>query len=261
MIRLIACDIDGTLLQNHVRKLNPEVFPLIREFIHSGGIFVAASGRQYANLQRLFEPVKEDISYICENGSLVIHQDEILFRSTIAKETGQQILQSILEKDGCELLLSGVDTCYLQPKEEAYLVHMRDDVKNNVTVVEDIFSVTEPYLKISACDRTHFDATQDYFAKKFGNLVTVVTSGNAWIDMMPPGVHKGMAIRLLSEKFQIPLSDIMAIGDSCNDIEMLQCVGYPVAMSNAHERVKSLCPYETSLVEDTLYKVIHSVFK
>ena len=260
MIKLIACDIDGTLLQNHARKLNPEVFPLIREFIHSGGIFVVASGRQYANLQRLFEPIKDEISYICENGSLVIHQDEILFRSAISKETGHEILRSILEKDGCELLLSGVNTCYLQPKEEAYLLHMRDDVKNNVTVVEDIFSVDEPYLKISACDRTQFDATQDYFSRKFGHIVTVVTSGNAWIDMMPPGVHKGMAIQLLSEKFHIPLSEIMAIGDSCNDMEMLQCVGYPVAMANAHPNVKALCSYETTLVEDTLYKVIHSFF-
>ena len=260
MIKLIACDIDGTLLQNHARKLNPEVFPLIRQFIHSGGIFVVASGRQYANLQRLFEPIKDDITYICENGSLVIHQDEILFRSTISRDIGQQILQSILDKTGCELLLSGIHTCYLQPKEETYLLHMRDDVKNNVTVVDDIFSVEEPYLKISACDRKDFDETQDYFNRKFGQIVTVVTSGNAWIDMMPPGVHKGMAITLLSEKFQIPLSDIMAIGDSCNDIEMLQCVGYPVAMANARPEVKALCPYETSLVEDILYKVIHSLF-
>ena len=73
MIKLIASDLDGTLLQNGAQELNPKVFDQIRALAENGIRFVAASGRQYPNLRRLFAPVQDDISYIAENGSLCIH--------------------------------------------------------------------------------------------------------------------------------------------------------------------------------------------
>ena len=57
MIRLIASDIDGTLLQNNARTLSEELFDLIRKLHRSGILFVPASGRQYLNLRSLFAPV------------------------------------------------------------------------------------------------------------------------------------------------------------------------------------------------------------
>ena len=66
MIKLIASDLDGTLLQNGAQRLNPEVFDMIRTLKSHGILFTAASGRQYTNLRRLFAPVKDDIAYVAE---------------------------------------------------------------------------------------------------------------------------------------------------------------------------------------------------
>ena len=63
MIKLVASDLDGTLLLNGAQKLPEELFPLIRGLKKEGILFVAASGRQYANMKRLFEPVLEAVSY------------------------------------------------------------------------------------------------------------------------------------------------------------------------------------------------------
>ena len=78
MIKLIASDLDGTLLQNGAQELDPLIFDQIRELKEMGIHFVAASGRQYPNLQRLFAPVQDEISYIAENGSLCIHDGKTL---------------------------------------------------------------------------------------------------------------------------------------------------------------------------------------
>ena len=78
MIQYIASDVDGTLLHGHATTLNPELFDIIRQLKEHGIHFIAASGRQYKNLQRLFAPVKDDISYVAENGSMCVHDGKIV---------------------------------------------------------------------------------------------------------------------------------------------------------------------------------------
>ena len=70
-IRVIASDFDGTILKDGAQHVDEVYFPLIRELKSMGISFIAASGRQYANLRRLLWPVADEISYICENGALI----------------------------------------------------------------------------------------------------------------------------------------------------------------------------------------------
>lgn len=70
MIKLIASDLDGTLLQNGAQRPSPKIFDLILRLKEKGIHFAAASGRQLYSQHQLFAPVKNDISYIAENGSL-----------------------------------------------------------------------------------------------------------------------------------------------------------------------------------------------
>ena len=65
MIKLVASDLDGTLLLNGAQQLPEEIFPLIRELKKLGILFVAASGRQYPNMRRLFDPVADEMAFIC----------------------------------------------------------------------------------------------------------------------------------------------------------------------------------------------------
>ena len=69
-IRLIASDIDGTLLQNGRTEITPQLFSQVRALKERGIIFCAASGRQHGSLRKLFQPVETEIYYICENGAI-----------------------------------------------------------------------------------------------------------------------------------------------------------------------------------------------
>ena len=120
MIKLIASDLDGTLLQNGAQELDPLRFDQIRELKEMGIHFVAASGRQYPNLQRLFAPVQDEISYIAENGSLCIHDGKTLSKGLIPRELGNRIIDAIHSCSGCECIVSGEQVCYSDSVNEVF---------------------------------------------------------------------------------------------------------------------------------------------
>ena len=86
MIKLIATDIDGTLIREGSSALPEEIFDLIRELRKRNLYFAAASGRQYMGLKRLFSPVADQMLFISENGSNVVWKDEELYASVIDPE-------------------------------------------------------------------------------------------------------------------------------------------------------------------------------
>lgn len=253
MIKLIASDLDGTLLQNGAQSLGPEVCSLIERLKEKGILFVAASGRQYGNLQRLFAPVKDSIAYICENGCLSFYQNRKIHKEVMSYELGQEILGAIWEKDTAEILLSGEHTSYIQPKKRAYYLHLRDVVKNSVTVVPDIFQVDEDYFKISIYEEKGItEGEAAYWHNLFDEKATVVTSGNEWLDTMPLGVNKGLAMEKMLNYLGIAWDECAAFGDNYNDIEMLQKVKYNFVMDNAPGDIRQISPYHASRVEDVL---------
>jgi len=262
MIKLIACDIDGTLLPKGTGEVSGEILELIRALEKQGRRFVPASGRQYPNLRKLFKTVAGELSYICENGALVIDGEETLFRHQMEHELGQRILTLIMETPKAEALLSGRDTCYIQPKDENYVSHMKEFVGNQVTVVDDILSTKEEYIKVSIYEKAGIDKRFAYWQQCFENdkEVTVVTSGNEWIDIIPKGITKASALAVLGQQFQINPVEMMAIGDNLNDLSMLNYVKVGVAMASGHHEVRKSCKYETKSVEDTLREVLGGVY-
>ena len=86
MIKLIASDLDGTLLYGRGNSVSEEMFEMIREMKRKGIIFAAASGRQYHNLKKLFAPVWKDMAFICENGAAVFYEDQLIAEQVVPKE-------------------------------------------------------------------------------------------------------------------------------------------------------------------------------
>lgn len=252
MIRLIVSDLDGTLLLNGSQSLPKGICDQILELKKRGILFAAASGRQYANLRRLFAPVQDEIAYICENGCLVCYRGKTLYKAEMEWETGQKILRAIMEKDTAEALLSGEDTSYIQPKDPEYRYRLEHIVKNNVTVVPDILKTPEPYFKISVYEKEGIRSTGSYWEERFSNQVTVVTSGNEWLDMMPLQVNKGTAFQVLLDHLGISKEQCMVFGDNYNDVEMLQMAGFGFAMDSAQPDIQKICGWHTDTVGHAL---------
>lgn len=250
-IRLIACDLDGTLLLDGAQSLNEDTCSLIHALKEKGILFFAASGRQYTNLQRLFAPIKDEIGYICENGCVSFYQGKMICQSFMDHALGLEIIEAIKSEEGAEVLLSGLKTSYLQPKSPWFGHHISKVVKNDVTIVPDITKTTEPYMKISLCEKGGLQ-DKEKWEERFQDRCTVVTGGNIWLDFMPKGVNKATALEKVLAYLGIDRKECMAIGDNDNDREMLASAGFPVAMKSAKKEIRALSAYETATVEELL---------
>ena len=256
MLKLIASDIDGTLLQNGKRELSLQAVEQIKQLKEMGILFAAASGRQYAVLRNLFEPVKDDIAYICENGAMVVYKGKILHKDVFERALAEEMAHSILNREDMEIIVSGEKSYYIQPKRKEFAEYMLQTVKGKVTIVEDIFKVQEDIMKISMYRESGLEEMLLYWKNIFGSRATVVTSGHAWLDMMPMTADKGTGMRVLQKYFLVSPDFCAAFGDNLNDLEMLHEVTYSFAVGNAKKEVKETAKYETERVETVLEKII-----
>ena len=254
-VKLIACDLDGTLLLNGAQDLQSDTCALIHALLDRGVIFFAASGRQYTNLRRLFAPIADEIGYLCENGALSFWRGKKIHKETMEKSLAQEIIRAIWDTKGGEVLLSGEMASYLQPKTHEYFLHMRDVVKNDVVLVDDIFSTNEDYMKISLYEKGGVKNERAWH-DKFGERCTVVTGGNDWLDMMPLGVNKASALKKILAELNINARDCMAIGDNDNDREMLELAGLPATVVSAKSEIRAICELETDTVENLFRHIL-----
>lgn len=256
MIKLVASDLDGTLLQGGAQELTPRAVDLIHRLTEKGIHFVAASGRQYDNERRVFDAIKDEISYVAENGSICVHQGEVISRSTINPDLCNRILAEIKKENNFEIVVSREDTCFIEDNDSDFVDHIVNVMRNTTELIDDIRNVDGPILKIAICnmkDGPHIiDKYLHHLQNLFGNEIKVVTSGNIWIDFIAPGTNKGAALAELLKILKIKPEECIAFGDQYNDIEMLQYVGTSYAMSNAAPGISYYSTYVTDSVEDVL---------
>lgn len=248
MIKLIASDLDGTLLQNGAQSLPEDVIPFIEKLsIEHGILFVAASGRQYPNLVRLFGSASKHMAFICENGSLVFYQDKLLISHPMEKSVALTISHDILSLPGCELQISGEKTCYLIPKNQRFVDRMVNHVKNDIKLLATPEEHPEPYYKISVFEESGIaEGHGPELLARHKDKAQCTISGKAWLDCVAPDVNKGRALNELIETLGITSEECVAFGDNYNDLEMLNTVKYGYVMDNAIDEIKSKYNYHCS---------------
>ena len=201
MIKLVASDLDGTLLLHKAQSLPEEIFSLIRQLEELGIMFVAASGRQYPNMTKLFAPVASEISYISENGALAVDHGEVLYQDSFDRKLAGEIISAILEKKDAEFTCSAKDYHYLMPKTKRFHDHMLYEVKNECRFVNSMEEMTAPIMKLAVFEPAGLtEESVKYWMDRFGKECVVVTSGNEWIDFYSFWNKQGKRNQRISEK-------------------------------------------------------------
>lgn len=230
MIRLIATDLDGTLLEED-GTLPDGTFDAIRRLSAMGIRFAASSGRQYGNLRRLFAPVADQMAFVCENGAVYAAEGSITGVIPIDPLDAKEIIADV-EEAGMNLLISGKHTCYMLDQNRKYTDDIVYRLRNTVTIVSSVDDITEPMLKISGQIDCGVQDIAPAFLKKWGSRLTVTVAGYDWFDFTV--TNKGMGIRMLMEHMGLQKEEVAAFGDNFNDETMLDAVGHPFIMSHAN---------------------------
>lgn len=259
-IKLIASDLDGTLLQEYGAKCSAELFELIRALEKKGVYFVPASGRQYPNLQRLFEPVDDKVMYLCENGALVMHLDQPLTKNVFEDALALELCHAVMEQPECEVLISGERTSYVIPKDESYVRYIRDEVGNHITIIDAPERIEEPIMKVSYYTKREYrDVVGERLGQRFAGKCLMVTSGNEWVDFAPLGTSKGSALAVIGEKLGIAPEEMAAFGDNENDRTMLEFVGHPFIMESCNPSIRDIPGKRCRRVEEELKKILEEL--
>lgn len=236
MIKLIACDMDGTLL-NGRGELGEEFYKVFEELVDLDVKFAVASGRQYYQLLKNFENIEGNIIYIAENGTMVRYMDKEIYSCTLGDRAVKRVIEEGRKIHGVCMVLCGKNSAYISTKDEK----MIDECKkyyNHLDIVEDLSKVEDGILKVAVLDFNNQEKTYNYFKQITDETLQVIKSGELWIDIYRREINKGVALKLIQEKFNIGREETMAFGDYFNDIELLGEAYYSFAMSNAPEEVK-----------------------
>lgn len=259
-IKLIAIDMDGTLLNSNgmISNRNREA---LQKAIDSGILIVPATGRV---LETLPEPLKQmkAIKYvITSNGAAVYDKmrEETIYTNLMPKEKVVALFEILNRYDIIvEIYIEGkgyFEERFLTRLEEYHVPKsfqkLYETIKNPVPDIfefiknnqKDIEKLNMPWLK--AEKREHL--LQDL--KTFPGIC-VTSSLKTNVEINNSGVNKGEAVKGLCQKLHLNLEEVMAIGDSYNDREMLEAVGTAVVMENGEYEIKKLGKFITRSNDD-----------
>lgn len=263
-IRLIATDMDNTLLTSE-GKLPPGLDERLKKLKTAGIKFAIASGRPLYTLKALFPQQHDEMILICDNGGMVAHEGEIIFDSEIPATNYQEMVRQTLAHTGAEgvAIICGVDSAYVAAEHVPHLDYLKTFYKE-LTVVPDLSAVTALADKFTIYfpNNNAREAYDEWVTEAFGDDFSVTVTDLMWIDIMNKGVDKGAALRFIGKKFGITTDQMMAFGDTYNDIEMLQTVGHSYLVANASDDMQEHAKHRApSNDEYGVLQVIDEVLK
>lgn len=241
MIKLIASDMDGTLLNDN-QEISKDFEKVFKELDNKGIIFAAASGRPYYNLIDKFKEVKDDMLFIADNGAYVVYKNEELAVSKIDNKIIKELIKIGEKIEDSYIILCGKNNAYFNSDEERFLVEAKK-YYNEYKIVKDLNEVNDDIVKFTICDLKGSEGNSYKYYDDYKDKLQVSVSGEIWLDIMDKGVNKGLAIKEIQDKLGISYEETMVFGDYLNDLEMMDQAYHSYAMENAHDDLKKVSRY------------------
>ncbi len=236
MIKLIASDLDGTLIPEGTQEIEPGFFEVLSELLEQGYQFYVATGRQYANVRRLFDAYADRIGFVCENGALAMEQERQQYILEVPHEKAMAIAEDIMSFPETDICLSGVKSCYLQPRSAWFENQMVNVLKNKTELFQNLSEIDDQIVKIAMYIYDfpkHADRLRAFFNEKYGDFADFVWGGNDWLDMIQKHSGKGLALQTVLKEKGLKPEELMVFGDNQNDISMLELTPNSYVMAHA----------------------------
>lgn len=266
MYKLIAIDLDGTLL-NSYGKISDKNKNAIKKAKENGAEVIIASGRHITSVKSFAREIDSENYSICGNGAILydMKNDEILYNKFIGKEKILEIIE-VCEQNSIyyniytetEILTRTIAYSALFYKQE----NEKKDSKyhTNIKVVEDLYNFVKNdnsnnYIKVTIYDDTlsifnriiqKLREIDDIDVLDVGHMSRKMIKVNNedveikyyYTEITKNDVNKWNAIKVLMNKLNIGSNEVVTIGDNVNDKEMLENAGLGVVMENSAEYVK-----------------------
>ena len=224
-IKAVILDLDGTLL-NDSKKISNDTINFLKN-IKDDIKIIPASARQFCTIKPYLEQLDllSDNNYtICFNGSLIVNNiEQKIFDSYIDSNT-------IIEIDNF-ILNNNIDWIYS--------LYDRKVLRSEISNIKEFVKENKIYKIVGLSTTKEINKIRNNLPKCILDNFEVTSSELNRIELVNKGMTKVNAIKILLNNLNIDKSNVVAIGDGENDIDMLKYVGCGIAMLNSPENVKS----------------------
>lgn len=244
MIRLIAADLDNTLL-NKESKVDPETIRLLERAAEKGVKVAVATGRSFASAKAIAEQLDQPSPAICYNGAAVIDT-----------KTGEPYFMDCLDRELVEDILSFAreNDLYVQmyDKDEIVVERLRldrhPDPDLDYAGYREVGDFREagyfdtPKILLAA-EPSRVPGIQSRLEALYGRRAYFAQSESHLVEVMNKGCDKGNALRRLREILGLKKEEVMGCGDNTNDLPLLLESGTAVAVANSVPELKAAATY------------------
>lgn len=250
MARLVATDLDGTLLRSD-GTVSARARTALRAAHDDGRVVVLATGRPIRFVRDLAVDLRISAPVVCANGAITYDAtaDEIVLEETLPLETYEHLLATLRERfDG---LTFGVETGRVFSCEQAFADLAVWPMPPGSVAAEGVPLCAVPPAKILVRHPSMPLAdAYEAIVEAVGDLASVTHSTSTLLEIAAPGVDKGAGLARLAAEIGIEAEDVVAFGDMPNDVGMLAWAGRGVAVENAHPAVLEVADEVTASNDD-----------
>jgi Cof subfamily protein (haloacid dehalogenase superfamily) len=252
--KLLFIDIDGTLFDNKQDKVHESTLEALEQLKQNKDIYVCiASGRssQLANEVLDRYPMYFD-GYVLVNGQIVMLNDVIIYKNPLKQAF---IKEFIAECEKCDVPYGLVsNSLSIVSDHHPKVVQSFREFKMALPEIAQKKDYSDEFYQGLFFDMRYFD----HFVNKFKDeVVFLAWHQNEGADIIPKGSSKAIGMEVLRKKLKIKRENIYAVGDSTNDIEMIEYAHIGIAMGNGKEELKQVADYVTEAIDqDGLMKAL-----
>ena len=248
-IKLIATDMDGTLLDPKGQVDLPRLEKLLDQLEERGIRFVIATGNEIHRVKQLLGHLTERVVLIVANGARIFEGNQLLQAQTWDDDMVNRALEFFKGRE-CQdqFVVTSMNGGFVKEGtvftqlENFMTPEMIELFYQRMNFVEELEShLFGGVLKMSlVVGEERSDSVLEEINQLFNGRVQAVSSGYGCIDILQSGIHKAWGLQELLKRWDIKAEEIMAFGDSENDVEMLQLAGIAYAMENADDKAKAV---------------------
>lgn len=260
-IKLIACDIDGTLIPYGETDLPDGLFEVIGQLCEKGIKFIIASGRSRKNLHRLFAPVCTNISFICGNGGVYEENGKIVFTQPFDKSYIYEMLAEFDKDENLIPIIMGETDFFViisgtEEEKAVKRVKVHEILGDAYVEVENPFEIKMTICKLGVFQYKIMAQNQMEELRARWKDAILVSGGGSWMDVTDRHTNKGTALSRVLALYGLNSSQLMVFGDNENDVEMLRLAKYGYVMSSGAERAKEAASYQCDNVLTVLKQLL-----
>ena len=249
--RLLLCDIDGTLVRSDKSLADP-VVDAVRDLQTAGVPVSLISARPPSGILPLARRLNLSGPLGAFNGGTIFHGDgSIASADRLAPPTAMRAL-ALIERPGIIKWLFDAGRWHAQRDEPAFASRERKSANQEPIIVGDFSELTGAVDKIVAVSDDHamLADLEAEIAEALGDAATVTRSQAYYLDIMAPRANKGDGAAALARAWDVPLSNVVVIGDQRNDMAMFARAGFSIAMAQGPEEVRRAATRMTASDDD-----------